>query len=97
MQSNANFSNYQEYLSVILREIPELDHEEAAMVMEDFQGSRIKVCYNCRCETREDDIIPEYTPWSINQDQEGTLLCNHCRSEYEADKPSLTEWLKLTA
>jgi|GEM_PF-4290444 len=97
MQSNVNFSNYQEYLSVILREIPELDREEAADVLKDFQETKIKVCWSCRSEIHDDAIVPSYTAWSMYQEQEGTLLCGHCGSDHESDSPSLIEWLHLTA
>ena len=97
MQSNVNFSNYQEYLSVILREIPELDREEAAGVLKDFQATKIKVCWNCRFEVHEETAVPSYTPWSIYQEQYGKLLCGHCGAEFEGETPSLVEWLHLTA
>lgn len=97
MQSNVNFSNYQEYLSVILREIPELDREEAADVLKNFQETKVQVCWNCRCEVHEESAVPSYTPWSIYQEQEGTVLCNHCGVEFEGETPSLVEWLQLTA
>lgn len=70
------------------------DFEEIVMIYKYYEDDDIDVCANCRSHNPEVERVVVYEGnWDNPTEYEN--ICE-CGREYEADKPTLEEWLFIT-
>lgn len=83
----------------ILKMHPDFTNEEVQSVIDEYKKTKIEVCYSCREQIKEDDLISELS-WSGGWDSpdEYVSICPHCKEkEPVLDDPTIEEFLYITA